>query len=61
VEDPETVRERVDWVNGQIQADEFDTAYVTTNTEPFYLPVNKHKEKLAALAAAADLESEVEA
>ena len=61
VEDPETVRERVDWVNDQIQATEFDTAYVTTNTEPFYLPVNKHKEKLAALAAAADLESEVEA
>ncbi|ELZ34873.1 methionine synthase ii (cobalamin-independent) [Halogeometricum pallidum JCM 14848] len=61
VEEPETVRERVDWVNGQIQASEFDTAYVTTNTEPFYLPVNKHKEKLEALAAAADLESEVEA
>ena len=61
VEDPETIRERVDWVNGQIQGDDFDTAYVTTNTEPFYLPVNKHQEKLRALATAADLESEVEA
>ncbi|ADQ66800.1 methionine synthase ii (cobalamin-independent) [Halogeometricum borinquense DSM 11551] len=61
VEDPETIRERVEWVNDQIHASEFDTAYVTTNTEPFYLPVNKHQEKLAALAAAADLESEVEA
>jgi 5-methyltetrahydropteroyltriglutamate--homocysteine methyltransferase len=61
VEDPETIRERVDWVFDQVQATTFDTAYLTTNTEPFYLPVNKHREKLAALAAAADVETEVEA
>jgi 5-methyltetrahydropteroyltriglutamate--homocysteine methyltransferase len=61
VEEPETIRERVEWVTNQVQASTFDTAYLTTNTEPFYLPVNKHQEKLAALAAAADLETEVEA
>ncbi|MFC7068397.1 5-methyltetrahydropteroyltriglutamate--homocysteine methyltransferase [Halobaculum lipolyticum] len=67
VEAPETVAERVDWVADQIPAQEFDTTYVTTNTETFYLPVNKHKAKLSVLAEAARIadadaaETEVEA
>jgi 5-methyltetrahydropteroyltriglutamate--homocysteine methyltransferase len=61
VESAETVRDRVEWVTDQVQAATFDTVYLTTNTEPFYLPVNKHTEKLAVLAEAADLESEVHA
>ncbi|MFC6824730.1 5-methyltetrahydropteroyltriglutamate--homocysteine methyltransferase [Halopelagius fulvigenes] len=61
VEDPQTVRERVEWVLDQVQMATFDTTYLTTNTEPFYLPVNKHREKLAVLAEAADLQTEVEA
>ncbi|SFG38344.1 5-methyltetrahydropteroyltriglutamate--homocysteine methyltransferase [Halopelagius inordinatus] len=61
VEGAETVRERAEWVLDQVQMSTFDTTYLTTNTEPFYLPVNKHKEKLAALAEAADVETEVEA
>ena len=55
VESPETVRERVDWVQEQVAAQEFDTVYVTSNTELFYLPVNKYQEKLAVLAEAASL------
>ena len=67
VEEPETVAERVDWVHDQIPAQEFDTTYVTPNTETFYLPVNKHKAKLSVLAEAAVIanadaaETEVEA
>ncbi|WP_101298227.1 5-methyltetrahydropteroyltriglutamate--homocysteine methyltransferase [Halegenticoccus soli] len=60
VESPETIRERVEWTLDQVPATEFDRAYVTTNTETFYLPVNRHKEKLAALAEAASV-TEVEA
>jgi len=59
VESPETVRERFAWFDGQIAA-EFDTAYLTANTELFYLPVNKATAKVEALAAATELE-EVEA
>ena len=55
VESPETVRERVDWVQNQVASQEFDTVYVTSNTELFYLPVNKYQEKLAVLAEAASL------
>jgi len=69
VEDAETVAERVDWVHDQIPAQEFDTTYVTPNTETFYLPVNKHRAKLSVLAEAAEIaagdadvaETEVEA
>ncbi|WP_256289682.1 5-methyltetrahydropteroyltriglutamate--homocysteine methyltransferase [Halobellus inordinatus] len=61
VESPETLRERVEWFEEQLPATDFETVYLSTNTEPFYLPVNKHQEKLAALAAAADLDAEVAA
>jgi 5-methyltetrahydropteroyltriglutamate--homocysteine methyltransferase len=55
VEDPETIAERVEWVHDQIPATTFETTYVSHNTESFYLPVNRHREKLAALAEGARL------
>jgi len=55
VEDPEAIRYRVDWVFDQIPVTEFETAYLTTNTETFYLPYAKYEEKLEVLAEAADL------
>ncbi|WP_435066476.1 5-methyltetrahydropteroyltriglutamate--homocysteine methyltransferase [Haloplanus sp. C73] len=59
VESPETIRDRVEWVQDQTQPD-FDRAYVTSNTELFYLPVNKFEDKLQALGDAAAL-AEVDA
>jgi 5-methyltetrahydropteroyltriglutamate--homocysteine methyltransferase len=50
IEEPGTVAERVEWFEGRVLAD-FDRTYVTANTELFYLPVNKYKEKLTTLAA----------
>ncbi|MFC4438745.1 MULTISPECIES: 5-methyltetrahydropteroyltriglutamate--homocysteine methyltransferase [Natrialbaceae] len=55
VEDPEAIRDRVDWVYEQIPVTDFETVYLTTNTETFYLPYAKFEEKLAVLAEAADL------
>ena len=55
VEDPEAIRDRVDWVEGQLGVTEFETVYLTTNTETFYLPYGKYVEKLEVLAEAADL------
>ncbi|NHN40712.1 5-methyltetrahydropteroyltriglutamate--homocysteine methyltransferase [Halorubellus sp. JP-L1] len=60
VEDPDTVRERVDWVHEQAVSADFDTTYVTTNTELFYLPYPKYEAKLDVLGDAVAL-SEVEA
>ena len=60
VEDPETVRERVSWVHEQAVSAAFDTTYVTTNTELFYLPYAKYEAKLEALSEAVSL-AEVEA
>jgi 5-methyltetrahydropteroyltriglutamate--homocysteine methyltransferase len=59
VESPETVLERVEWVQERAHAT-FDTTYLTANTELFYLPVNRFEEKLATLGDAAAL-AEVEA
>jgi len=56
VEEPKTIRERVQWVDDQTPSADFETAYLTTNTELFYLPVNKFEAKLEALAAAAATE-----
>ncbi|QCJ46547.1 5-methyltetrahydropteroyltriglutamate--homocysteine methyltransferase [Haloprofundus sp. MHR1] len=65
VESPETVRDRIEWVQDQIPAQEFDAVYATSNTELFYLPVNKYREKLTALAEGVALargeETEVQA
>jgi 5-methyltetrahydropteroyltriglutamate--homocysteine methyltransferase len=59
VESPETIRDRVEWVDERTHTD-FDRAYVTSNTELFYLPVNKFEDKLEALGDAAVL-AEVDA
>ncbi|GAA0201628.1 5-methyltetrahydropteroyltriglutamate--homocysteine methyltransferase [Haladaptatus pallidirubidus] len=56
VELPETVAERVDWFEENTPVNEFETVYLTTNTETFYLPYSKFEEKLNALAEAARLE-----
>ena len=53
VESPETIRERVEWFEARLpEAVDVETVYVTSNTELFYLPVNRFEEKLAALGAA---------
>jgi 5-methyltetrahydropteroyltriglutamate--homocysteine methyltransferase len=59
VESPETIRDRVDWVFENAHTD-FERAYLTSNTELFYLPVNKFEAKLEALGDAATL-AEVDA
>jgi len=59
VESPETIRDRVEWVQDNTHTD-FDQAYLTSNTELFYLPVNKFEDKLQALGDAAAL-AEVDA
>jgi 5-methyltetrahydropteroyltriglutamate--homocysteine methyltransferase len=62
VEEPEAIEERVDWVFDNLPVAEFDTTYVTTNTETFYLPYNKFEAKLQAAADAVALtETEVQA
>jgi 5-methyltetrahydropteroyltriglutamate--homocysteine methyltransferase len=61
VESVETIRDRVEWVNEQVPAQSFDTTYLTANTELFYLPVNRAREKLDVLARAAAEEEEVTA
>jgi 5-methyltetrahydropteroyltriglutamate--homocysteine methyltransferase len=53
VEDPATVAERADWFEERVPSQAFDTVYLTSNTELFYLPVGPYREKLSALAAAA--------
>ena len=52
VEEPEEIAERIEWVQEQVPAEEFETVYATSNTELFYLPTNKAEAKLDALAAA---------
>jgi 5-methyltetrahydropteroyltriglutamate--homocysteine methyltransferase len=59
VESPETIRDRVEWVEENTHTD-FERAYLTSNTELFYLPVNKFEEKLEALGDAAAI-AEVDA
>jgi 5-methyltetrahydropteroyltriglutamate--homocysteine methyltransferase len=55
VESPKTIRDRIEWFSDS-SGESFETVYATSNTELFYLPVNKFEEKLAALADAAELE-----
>ena len=52
VETPAEIAERIEWVTGNVPAQEFETVYATANTELFYLPVNRFEAKLDALAAA---------
>ncbi|MDZ7730365.1 MAG: 5-methyltetrahydropteroyltriglutamate--homocysteine methyltransferase [Natrialbaceae archaeon] len=55
VEDPEAVRDRTEWLFDQLPVSDFETVYLTTNTETFYLPYSKFGEKLETLAEAASL------
>jgi 5-methyltetrahydropteroyltriglutamate--homocysteine methyltransferase len=56
VESPETIRERAEWFDEQTPQNDYETIYATTNTETFYLPVNRFEEKLDALGAATTVE-----
>jgi 5-methyltetrahydropteroyltriglutamate--homocysteine methyltransferase len=56
VESPETIRERVEWFLDRTQQNSYERVYATTNTETFYLPVNRFEEKLEALGKAATTE-----
>ena len=58
VESADTLEERVTWFEDRIPVQEFDRLYLSTNTEPFYLPVNKHRAKLEAIAGAAEAPEE---
>jgi len=51
VESPDTVRERVEWFTDRTSQNDYERIYATTNTESFYLPVNRFEEKLEALGA----------
>jgi 5-methyltetrahydropteroyltriglutamate--homocysteine methyltransferase len=51
VEEPETIEERIEWFTDQTQQNDYGRIYATTNTETFYLPVNRFEEKLEALGA----------
>ncbi|MFC6963550.1 5-methyltetrahydropteroyltriglutamate--homocysteine methyltransferase [Halocatena marina] len=61
VEDAATIRERIEWVQDNTPAADFETVYATTNTGLFYLPTNRFETKLDALAEAAALAEEVTA
>jgi 5-methyltetrahydropteroyltriglutamate--homocysteine methyltransferase len=54
VETPEEIAERVEWVHEQVPAETFETVYVSSNTELFYLPTNKVEAKLTSLAASCE-------
>ena len=55
LEEPEAIRDRADWVFDGLPVTEFDTVYLTTNTETFYLPYATFGAKLEAIAEAAAL------
>lgn len=56
VESPETIHERIEWFDDLTPQNEYDKIYATTNTETFYLPVNRFTEKLRALASVPTVE-----
>jgi 5-methyltetrahydropteroyltriglutamate--homocysteine methyltransferase len=58
VEEPSTVHERIEWFEDRVPSRTFDTVYATSNTELFYLPTNRHREKLSTLGEAAAAEVE---
>lgn len=51
VERPADIRERIEWICDQLPVQDFDRIVATSNTELFYLPVNRFEEKLESLAA----------
>jgi len=54
-EEPEVIRDRAEWVFERLPVTDFETVYLTTNTETFYLPYRTFEEKLAVLSEAASL------
>jgi 5-methyltetrahydropteroyltriglutamate--homocysteine methyltransferase len=52
VESPDSVRERVEWVENQTPVADFDRVYVTPNTGLFYLPYDTFVDKLRVLGEA---------
>lgn len=53
VEDVSTIRERVEWFRTNVpDVSVPEEAYLTPNTELFYLPTSRYREKIAALGAA---------
>ena len=55
VESAATIEERVEWFEDRVpDASAPETAYLTSNTELFYLPVNRFEETVQALAAATE-------
>jgi len=55
VEDAGQIAERADWLEQNTPAADFETIYLTTNTELFYLPYSTFREKLAALGDATEI------
>ncbi|MFC4549113.1 MULTISPECIES: 5-methyltetrahydropteroyltriglutamate--homocysteine methyltransferase [Halorussus] len=55
VEEPEAIAERADWLEENTPAADFETVYLTPNTELFYLPYSTFEEKLAALGEATEI------
>jgi 5-methyltetrahydropteroyltriglutamate--homocysteine methyltransferase len=53
IEERETIRERIEWVQNNTPTADFETVYATSNTPMFYLPVNRFETKLDALSDAA--------
>ena len=53
MEEADAIRERVEWVDEQTPGADFGKAYLTANTELFYLPYSEFEQKLQALADAA--------
>ena len=51
IESPETISDRIEWFTEQTPQNDYGKIYATTNTETFYLPVNRFEEKLEALGA----------
>ncbi|UPM43134.1 5-methyltetrahydropteroyltriglutamate--homocysteine methyltransferase [Halocatena salina] len=56
VEEADTIRERIEWVQENTPGADFETVYATPNTGLFYLPMNRFEEKLDALGEAATAE-----
>ncbi|MFC3959906.1 5-methyltetrahydropteroyltriglutamate--homocysteine methyltransferase [Halovivax cerinus] len=55
LEEPEAVRDRVDWVFDRLPVSDFETAYLGPNTETFYLPYETYEAKLETVSEAASL------
>ena len=53
VESTTTLVDRVAWVFDQLPTADPTRLFLSSNTEPFYLPVSKHRQKLAVVAQAA--------